>query len=42
MPATVVIAVTWSPKPPRICGGGAPSGASVCATPERAQKAPTS
>ena len=40
MPATVVMPVTWSPKPPRMAGGASPGGAKVSghagASPERA------
>jgi hypothetical protein len=42
MPATAVMAVTWSPNPDRMSGGGSPSGTIFEAMPLRAQNAPTS
>ena len=42
MPATAVMAVTWSPIPARTPGGATASGAIRSAMLLRAQKAPTS
>ena len=41
-PATVAMAVAWSPTAPRTLMGGTPGGASWYDSPLRAQKAPTS
>ena len=42
IPATIVMPVTWSPRPLRMPGGSSPCGTSDWAIDERAQNTPTS